>query len=314
MDRVDAMRMFLAAVDTGSFSAASRQLQISLATVSRRVAELEEHLDARLLLRGTRKLELTDAGRALVDSCRRIVEDVAEAERVAAGEFRVPQGELVISTPTVMGRTHVVPVAVDFLNAYPSISLRVQFTERKVNLLEEHVDVALRIGALPDSNLVAVPVGLIRQVLCASPAYLEHRGAPKVPEDLINHHCVTYESVYVTKDRWEFSVKGNASTIQVPSRVVVNSLDAALAAALAGAGIARVMSYQVDDLVDAHKLVPLLEGFEPAPLPANLIYPGQRCVPQKLRAFLDFAVPRLRERLAKHASLPLCAGLRPQSD
>lgn len=314
MDRIDAMRMLLAAVDTGSFSAASRQLQISLPTVSRRVAELEEHLGARLLMRGTRKLELTDAGRAFVDSCRRIVEDVAEAERVAAGEFRVPQGELVISTPSAMGRTHLVPVAMDFLNAYPGVSLRLQFTERKVSLLEEHVDVALRIGTLPDSSLVAVPVGQIRQVLCASPDYLEKRGTPNVPEDLVNHHCVTYESVYVAKDRWDFGVKGNASTIQVPSRVVVNSLDAAVAAALAGVGIARVMSYQISDLVGAHKLVPLLEGFEPDPLPANLIYPSQRLVPQKLRAFLDFAIPRLRERLGCSPAAAHCASGRPPSN
>jgi DNA-binding transcriptional LysR family regulator len=297
MDRFEAMRILLAAVDAGSLSAASRQLQISLPTVSRRVAELEEHLGVRLLLRGTRKLELTDAGRAFIASCRRIVEDVAEAERTAAGEFRLPQGELSISAPTVMGRTHVLPVAVEFLNAYPGINLRVQFTDRKVSLLEEHIDVALRVGPLPDSSLVATRVGMVRQVLCASPAYLERKGTPNEPDDLEKHDCVTYEGVYIQRDKWEFVSKGRTTTIPVSSRMVVNSADAALGAAIGGAGIARVLSYQIGDLVKSRTLVELLEPFEPVPLPANLIYPGQRLVPQKLRAFLDFAVPRLRQRL-----------------
>ena len=297
MDRFEAMRILLAAVDAGSLSAASRQLRVPLPTVSRRVAELEEHLGIRLLLRGTRKLALTDAGRAYVASCRRIVEDVAEAERTAAGEFRAPQGELVISAPTVMGRTHVVPVVVDFLSAYPGIGMRVLFTDRKVNLLEEHVDLALRVGPLPDSSMVATRIGLIGEVVCASPAYLKRRGTPKKPADLADHDCVTYEGVYLTTNKWEFVAKGETLTIQVPSRLVVNSADAALGAAIGGAGIARVLSYQLDDLVSSRKLVKLLEEFERAPLPANLIYPSQRLVPQKLRAFLDFSIPRLRERL-----------------
>jgi len=172
------MTILLAAVDMGSLSAASRQLRIPLATVSRRVAELEEHLHVRLLHRGNRKVVLTDAGQSYVTSCRRIIEEIADVERTAAGEYRAPQGEMTISLPAVLGRTHVLPVLVEFQRTFPDIRVRLQFTDRAVNLLEEHVDVAVRIGELPDSSMIAKRVGLIRKMLCASPAYLKRRGAP----------------------------------------------------------------------------------------------------------------------------------------
>jgi DNA-binding transcriptional LysR family regulator len=302
MDRLEGMTVLLAAVDAGSLSAASRHLRIPLATVSRRVSELEEHLGIRLLLRGSRRLTLTDAGRDYVESCRRIVEDVAEAERAASGEYRRPQGELIISAPTTMGRTHAMPVAVEFLRAHPEVRMRVQLTDRSVNLLEEHVDVALRIGELPDSSLIAARVGLIREVLCASPAYLKDRGIPRQPADLASHDGITHESQYTTQANWTFQTKGTAHTIQVPSRLVVNTAEAALVAAAGGAGIARVLSYQMVELPKAHELVKVLEAYEPPPVPVHLIYPGQRHVPLKLRAFLDFSIPRLRARLGYRSS------------
>jgi DNA-binding transcriptional LysR family regulator len=297
MDRLEAMTILLAAVDKGSLSAASRHLRIPLATVSRRVSELEEHLRIRLLLRGSRKLTLTDAGRDYVESCRRIVEDIAEAERTATGEYRKPQGELVLSVPTTMGRTHALPVAVEFLRAHPDIRMRVQLTDRAVNLLEEHVDLALRIGELPDSSMIAARVGLIREVLCASPAYLKIRGVPKQPADLVTHDCIAFEGHFTTQANWTFQTKGTAHTIQAPSRLVVNTAEAALVAAAGGAGIARVFSYHLVDLPRARDLVKLLEAYEPPPVPVHLVYPSQRQVPLKLRAFLDFSIPRLRARL-----------------
>jgi DNA-binding transcriptional LysR family regulator len=293
MDRLEAMSTLLAAVDAGSLSAASRQLRVPLATVSRRVSELEEHLRIRLLLRGNRKLTLTDAGRAYVASCRRIVEDVAEAERTAAGEYHAPQGELIISVPQAV--LDVVLIAVEFLRLYPDIRMRVQLTDRTVSLLEEHVDVALRVGELPDSSLIATRVGLIRRMLCASPAYLKARGVPKTPADLASHDCVAYES-YTAGSNWEFRIDGIKQLVQVPSRLMVNSTDAAVAAAVAGAGIARISSYQIDALVKAGSLVTLLEAYEPTPMPVSVIYPSQRQVPLKLRAFLDFLLPRLRKQ------------------
>jgi DNA-binding transcriptional LysR family regulator len=297
MDRLEAMTILLAAVDTGSLSAASRHLRIPLATVSRRVAELEEHLHVRLLHRGSRKVVLTDAGRSYVTSCRRIIEEIAEVERSASGEYRAPQGELTISLPAVLGRTHVLPIVVEFQRSFPDIRMRMQLTDRTVSLLEEHVDVAVRVGELPDSSMIAARVGLIRQVLCASPAYLKRRGAPKTPVDLANHDCVIHEGYTTASNDWEFVADKAKRTVHVPSRLTLNLAEAEVAAAVAGAGIARVLSYLIEDLLKSRSLVTLLDAHESPPMPVSVIYPSQRQVPLKLRAFLDFAVPRLRKRL-----------------
>jgi DNA-binding transcriptional LysR family regulator len=296
MDRLEGMTILLAAVDTGSLSAASRQLRLPLATVSRRVSDLEDHLKIRLLLRGRRKLTLTDAGRTYVASCRRIMEDIAEAERAAAGEYLTPRGELTISVPQVLGRLHVMPVVAEFLRTYPDIRMHVQLDDRNVNLLEDDVDLALRIGELPDSSLIATRVASIRQVLCASPDYLKTRGVPKTPADLSAHDWIAYEEL-VLGSKWDFLLRGTRQIIPIPSRLVVNSVEAAVSAATAGAGIARVLSYQIDDLVGSGALVMLVEEYEPSPIPVSFIYPSQRQVPLKLRAFLDFSIPRLRDRL-----------------
>jgi DNA-binding transcriptional LysR family regulator len=260
MDRLEAMTVLLAAADTGSLSAASRRLRIPLATISRRVSELEKHLNARLVLRG-RKLTLTDAGRAYVDACRRIMEDVAEAERTAAGEYSAPQGELILSAPPVIGRSHAMPIVVEFLRAYPDVRVRVQLSERIVNLLEEQIDLAMRVGELPDSSMIAKRIGFVRQVLCASPGYLKARGVPKKPADLVSHDCVAYES-YAAGGSWKFSAKGGTESVQIPFRLVVNSGEAAVVAAtvaddsialiglvvglgLTGTGIAYVLYYSI---------------------------------------------------------------------
>jgi DNA-binding transcriptional LysR family regulator len=296
MDRLEAMIILVAAVDTGSLSAASRHLRIPLATVSRRVSELEEHLNVRLLHRGNRKLVLTDIGRSYVASCRRIMEEIAEVERAASGEYRAPQGELIITASSVLGRSHVLPIVVEFQHAFPDIRMRLQLTDRLVNLVEEHVDLAVRLGELPDSSTIGTRVGAIRLVLCASPGYLKKRGTPKQPADLAAHDCVIHEG-HAASYHWKFFTEETAQTIQIPSRLAVNLGEAAVAAATAGAGIARVLSYLIDDLVKSRSLVKLLEAYEPPPIPVSLIYPSQRQVPLKLRAFLDFSIPRLRQRL-----------------
>ncbi len=191
-----------------------------------------------------------------------------------------------------MGQMHVVPVVVEFLRTYADIRVRLQLTDRNVNLLEEHVDLAIRFGELPDSSMIATRVALLRQVLCASPTYVKVRGVPTK----VSHDCVTYEGFW-TGNYWAFGTNAIPQAIRVSSRLVVDSSEAAIIAATAGAGIARALSYQVDNLVETGALVTLLEAHEPAPMPVNLIYPSQRQVPLKLRAFLDFSVPRLRERL-----------------
>lgn len=295
MDRLEAMTILLEAVDAGSLSAAGRRLHIPLATVSRRVSELEEHLKIRLLLRGSRKLVLTDAGRDYVASCRRILEDITEAERVASGEYRAPQGELVISAPVSLSRTHILPILVDFLAAYPDVKVRLSQSDRAVNLIEEHVDLAVRLGSLPDSSLIATRVGLVRRVLCASPQYLEARGTPKLPEDLADHDCIAFEALSVAD--WQFRKAGAEITVAIAHRLMITTAETATEAALAGVGIARVLSYHAAGYIANGQLRLVLEEFEPPLLPLSLIYPSQRQVPLKLRAFLDFATPRLREML-----------------
>jgi len=300
MDRFEAMRVLVAAVDAGSLSAAGRRLGMPLATVSRKVSELEAKLKARLLNRSGRKLTLTDAGELYVAACRRILDDVQEAERSASGEYRVPRGDLYITAPIVFGRLHVVPVAAEFLKAHPEIDIRLALSDRVATLLDERLDLAVRIGALPDSSLVAVRVGAIRQVVCASPAYFAARGAPKRPDDLQHHDCITFESLS-SPQAWTFIDGKRHAAMPVHSRLTVNTAEAAIEAALCGLGVTRVLSYQIADAVASGKLATALEAFEPAPWPVSLVHAGQRLIPQKLRAFLDFATPRLRARLGEVA-------------
>lgn len=181
MDRLRAMSVFAQAVESGSFSAAGRRLGMPLPTVSRHIAELEAHLETRLLNRTTRQLTLTDAGRSYLASCKTILEQVDEAERGAAGEFSAPKGELVISAPIVFGRLHMLPIICEFLSAYPDVDVRLSLSDRVVHLMEDHVDLAVRIGALPDSSLIAARAGFIRRVVCASATYLKQHGTPECP-------------------------------------------------------------------------------------------------------------------------------------
>lgn len=292
MDRFDAMTVFVAIADGGSLSAASRQLEQPLATVSRKLSLLEAQLKTRLIARSTRRLELTDAGRDYLAAARQILEQVDEAERAAGGAYARPHGQLVISAPVVFGRLHLLPVVVEFLREYPDVDVRLVQADRVVNLLEEHVDLALRIGELADSGLVATKVGAIRRVVCASPAYLTAYGRPEVPADLARHACISFEGL-MSASRWVFP----RETVEIRSRLTVTTAEAAISAALMGLGVARVLSYQVAEAVQAGTLERLLSAQEPAPVPVSLIYPGQGRLPMKCRAFLDYAAPRLRERL-----------------
>jgi DNA-binding transcriptional LysR family regulator len=288
------MSVLLAVVDAGSFSGASRTLHMPLPTVSRKVAELERHLKSPLLIRSTRKLALTEAGAAYVPACRQILEQVAEAERRATGEYRAPRGELRVTAAVVFGRMHVVPVVARLLADYPDVDVRLELTDRYLDLIDEHVDVALRIGALPDSRLVATRVGQVRTVACANPAYLEKHGTPRKPADLAAHDCVTFAMIGGAQS-WVFR---DAETVRVRSRLTVNTAEAAIDAAVAGVGIARVLSYQVAELVRTGTLNVVLRKHEPAPAPVNVVYNPQLVVPAKVRAFIDLAAPLLKERLA----------------
>lgn len=293
MDRLDSMSVLVTAAEAGSLSAAARRLAMPLATVSRKVSDLESHLGTRLLNRSSRRLSLTDAGQSYVAACKRILEDVAEAERAAAGEYRTPRGALDITAPIVFGRLHVVPVVTEFLAAYPEIDVRLSLGDRNVDLHEEHIDLAIRIGALPDSTLLAARVGAVRRVVCGSPDYLAHRGIPAAPADLAGHDCVSF-NLFSSPDGWAFG----GETIEVRSRLAVNTAESAIDAAASGLGLTRVLSYQAAQKVAEGRLAVVLKDFEPLPIPVSLVYAGGPRLALKLRAFLDFAAPRLKARLA----------------
>lgn len=293
MDRLQSMAMFVAVASAGSFSAASRQLRTPLPTVSRRVSELESHLGARLFVRSTRRLALTDTGQTYLDSCRRLLEEIAEADRIASGQYNAPQGVLVLTAPVAFGRLHVLPVVTDFLKAHPQVDVRLVLSDRSLDLIEEQIDVAIRIGTMPDSRLVAAQVGRVRTVVCASPAYLRTHGTPRSPEDLARHDCVTFAGFGQEGD-WPFQEQ---RVVRVRSRLVVNTAECAIDAALAGIGLTRVVSYQAAEAVNSGRLEVVLKRYEPAPIPVSLVHLQERRPTAKLRSFIDFAAPKLRERL-----------------
>lgn len=300
MDRLDAMSILREAVDAGSLSAAGRRLGVPLATVSRKVSDLERHLGTRLLNRSTRQLSLTDAGRSFVAACRRILEDVAEAERSASGEYSAPKGELNLAAPIVFGRLHVLPVATAFLKTYPEIDIRLMLSDRVVDLQEDRIDVAIRIGELPDSSMVAARVGSMRRVLCGSPAYFSEHGMPRHPRELATRDCVTFSGL-MPADSWTFKMGKWDVVVPIHSRLVVSTAEAAIDAAIAGVGVTRVLSYQIAGAVQAGALVVALQEFEAAPSPVSLVHAGHPLLPLKLRAFLDFATPLLKSRLSRGA-------------
>jgi DNA-binding transcriptional LysR family regulator len=291
------MSILLAVVDAGSLSAAARRLAMPLPTVSRKVAELEAHLGTRLLHRTTRQLSLTEAATAYVAACRRILDEIAEAERIATGEYATPKGLLVVTAPVVFGRLHIVPVVAEFLAQYPEIDISLLLTDHVVHMMEEQIDVALRIGHLPDSTLMATGVGKVRRIVCGSPAYLAKHGVPARPEDLAAHSCISFD-VLESRRAWVFGNGKSELTVPVVSRLAVNTAEAAITAATLDVGLVRVLSYQVAEAIRDRALRAVLQDYETAPVPVSLVHKGQAPLPLKLRAFLDFVVPRLRERIA----------------
>lgn len=296
MDRFEGMSIALAVAEAGSLSAAARRQNMPLATVSRKVSELEAHLRTKLFNRSSRALVPTDAGRSYIAAAKRILADVAEAERAAVGEYTAPRGELSVSAPVALGRLHLQPVVTEFLAAFPQVDVQLSLLDQAVNLVEEHVDVALRIGPHADSSLIAVRVGDIRRVMCASPAYLKLRGTPKAPDDLAAHDCISFPPIQLP-NIWRFSKDHADYAVPVRSRLVVSNLESACDAACAGIGVTVVFSYHVADAIRSGELVPLLADFQPPPLPVSFMYSPNRFMPVKLRAFLDFALPRLKARI-----------------
>jgi DNA-binding transcriptional LysR family regulator len=297
MDRLDSMSILVTVAEAGSLTAAARLLDTPLTTVSRKISDLEGHLKTQLLTRSSRRISLTDAGRSYVAACKRILEDVGEAERIVAGEYTAPKGELSVTAPIVFGRLHLVPVLADFLRAYPDIDVRLTLSNRQVNLTEEGIDAALRVGDLPDSALIATRVGTIRRVFAASPEYLKARGVPQNPADLVGHDCIGVQG-FTGSGFWSVADGGE---IPVRYRLIVNSTDAACEAAKEGMGIVSVFSHHVASNFQDGTLVSVLPDFRRETLPLSLVRGAGEYLPLKLRAFLDFVTPRLKARLAGEA-------------
>lgn len=296
MDRFEAMRTLLAAVDGGSLSAASRSLRLPLATVSRRVSDLEARLGAQLLVRTSRRLQVTEEGAAFITAARRILDELDDAERTVSGEYHAPRGELAVTAPIMFGKLHVAPIVHEFLAAYPDVSVRLILLDGVIDLAEAHVDVALRIGQLPDSTLMTRRLGEVRWLFCASPDYLDGHGTPQHPAELVDHECIAFEGLQRYRD-WPFVDDGQPKSIAIRPRFSVNTADAVIAGVTAGLGIARIMSYQaVGAIVDGSARV-ILTDFSPAPHPVNLVHGARQQQPLKLRAFLNFMTPRLQQRL-----------------
>ena len=286
MDHLQTMRIFVAVAKLGSFAQAARQLRLSPSVVTRSIAQIEDHLGLTVMTRTTRSLRLTDRGNIYLDSCRQILEDIDSAERKVRGEDAQPRGELNVAAPILFGRLHVLRIVNRILSEYRALSIRLTLSDRNVHLVDEGIDVAIRIGELADSSLVAVKLGAVSRVLVASPAYLEQHGLPNSPAQLDRHDVIAFESLDATNE-WRFGV--DEKGIRVTPRLTVNSADAALDAAEAGIGITRALSYQVKAGVLAGRLIPVLQAFAAPPSPISAVYPTRRIASANVAVFVKTA-------------------------
>lgn len=290
MDRWQAMRVFVKVAETGSFASTARQMHMSAPAVTRIVAGLEDLIGARLLVRTTRSVKTTDAGSRYLQDCRRILGDIAEAELAAAGHYAEPSGTLAVTAASMFGHLHVLPLVLDYLDAYPGMHARTFFVDRPVNIVDEGIDVAIRIGHLADSGFTAIQVGSVRRVICAAPSYLEKYGVPATPAELKQHRIVVSQSAWASPE-WRFA---EGQRVLIDPVLQSNTNESAIATARAGWGLTRVLSYQADPSLQEGALQIVLEAFEEPPLPIHVLYPEGRQAPAKVRAFVDLAVARLR--------------------
>jgi DNA-binding transcriptional LysR family regulator len=289
MDRIDAMQAFVAVADLRGFAPAARKLGLSPSGVTRLIAALEDHLGARLLQRTTRSVTLTDVGARYLERVRRILADVEEAEASAEGERTRPSGRLVVSAPIGFGRLHVSPVMSAYLKRYPEVAGELRLSDRMINLVEDGVDLAVRIGHLADSSLVARHVGEMRRIVVASNGYLKQRGEPKTPEAIASHATIQFGATTASPE-WRFVEDGRDVSVTCTPRFTTNSADAAIQYAEQGGGLTRVLAYQAADAIKRGRLRIVLAKFEPPPLPIHLVYPTSRLLSAKVRAFIDLVI------------------------
>lgn len=293
MDRIEEMTVFVAVAELGGFAAASRRLKLSAPTITRAVAALEAQVGAELFVRTTRFVRLTESGERYLQDCRRILHELEEAEAQAAGAHLAPQGTLVVAAPIVFGQRLLLPLLVEFLQQHPAVSARAMLVDRPVQLSEEGIDCAFRMGELPDSALVATPLGHIRRIVCASPDYLAAHGQPQQPQEVVDHALVV-SAADGRSDRWRFVDGDREIDVEIEPRLVVSTNEAAISAALGGWGLTRVMSYQVNAELQRGELQRVLQAWEAKPLPVWLVNAEGRRAAAKLRSFIAFAVARLR--------------------
>ena len=288
MDRIDAMQAFVAVADLQGFAPAARKLGLSPSGVTRLISALEDRLGARLLQRTTRSVALTDAGARYLERARRILADVEEAEGAAEGERLLPRGTLVVSAPVGFGRLHVSPVVSEYLKRYPEVSADLRLSDLTINLVDEGVDLAVRIAHLPDSSLVARHVGQMRRIVVASPDYLEKHGEPQLPEAIMSHQTIQFGAVAASA--WHFLKDGHEVRVALMPRLTTNSADAAVQYAAQGGGLTRVLAYQAADQIKAGRLKIVLKKFEQPPLPIHVVYPTSRLLSAKVRTFIDLVL------------------------
>jgi DNA-binding transcriptional LysR family regulator len=293
------MKTFVTVVESGGFTAAARKLDMSLSVVSRIITDLEAHLGVRLLTRTTRVVRPTDTGAAYFENCKRILAEIEESELEAAGTHSAPRGHLVVTAPVLFGARHVTPIVVEYLQRYPEVDVSCLLLDRNVNFIDEGVDIGVRIGELPSSSLQAIAVGRVRRVVCAAPSYLDRHGIPQTPEDLLQHTLIQTTAVS-TLAEWRFSDRGELRQIRFTPRLATTTNDSAISAAVAGLGVTRALSYQVAGELQDGRLRVLLADYEPPPLPIHVIHREGRHAMQKVRAFLDMAIERLRADKSLH--------------
>lgn len=299
MDKLHLMTVFVAVAEEEGFAAAARRLAMSPPAVTRAIAALEARLGVKLLNRSTRFVRVTEAGQRYLEDARRIIADVEAADEATAGINAEPRGHLAVTAPVMFGKMFVMPGIVEYLQRYPAMDVSALFLDRVVNLLEEGIDVGVRIGELPDSSMKAIRVGQIRRLLCASPAYLQVHGTPASPHELSGHSIIAATGVTPMVE-WRFAHAGQNMAIKVKPRLTVSSNDAAIEASLAGLGISRLLSYQVDGYFDGGQLCRVMQTYETAPLPVHVVHGEGRYANAKVRSFVDLIVAQLRAAMVQH--------------
>jgi DNA-binding transcriptional LysR family regulator len=293
MDRFSEMQIFVAVAESEGFAAGARKLKISPPAATRAVADLEHRLGIKLLNRTTRYVRVTDAGQRYLDDCKRILAQVTEADEAAIGINAAPRGHLVITAPVLFGRMYVMPCVVAYLQKYPDTEISAMFVDRVVNMLDEGIDVALRVGELSDSSFKAIKVGTVRRVVCASPAYIEKYGLPQHPNDLSEHQIIVASSLSPNVE-WRFLENKQAKIVRVKPRLTVTSNDAAIEAAVEGLGITRLISYQIAPELQNGQLKIILSEYEYPALPINILHREGRNSSAKVRAFIDLVAEKLK--------------------